>query len=302
VPANEEIGMHDVYAYGVIAPSTLIELSDAYPPPAGYAEIGAVHPSLGGEAAASAFTLARLGIPTKLAGARLGADEESSRVLETLATAGVEVSAISNHDPSPGAMEIILSAGDSRTVLGTYVQLNASRNWDPPSEEDVRESQIVCLDPFFGEDSLQVAHWCRAAKVPYVTVDVAPDSDIARNAEVIVISSEYTDRTVDPQEVFRTYAESCTGLVVLTRGGQNLLYGRAGESLREHAPYPVELRDTTGAGDSFRAGIIHGMLRGLDIEGTIETAAAVAAMVCRTAPGVLHAPTPDELETFLAAH
>jgi hypothetical protein len=34
--------MHDVYAYRVIVPSTLYELSDDFPPEAGYAEIAGV--------------------------------------------------------------------------------------------------------------------------------------------------------------------------------------------------------------------------------------------------------------------
>ena len=142
--------MHDVYAYGVIAPSTLIELNDDYPPPAGYAEIGAIHPSIGGEAAGSAYVLARLGIATKLAGSRLGSDEESQRVVEALRAAGVDASAISRRDAVASATEVIVSAGDSRTILGTYGQLLATNGWDAPSKADVLASRIVCIDPFFG--------------------------------------------------------------------------------------------------------------------------------------------------------
>ncbi len=46
--------MHRVYAYGVVAPSTLIEPEDGYPPEGGYAELRAVHRSFGGDAAAGA--------------------------------------------------------------------------------------------------------------------------------------------------------------------------------------------------------------------------------------------------------
>jgi sugar/nucleoside kinase (ribokinase family) len=62
----------------------------------------------------------------------------------------------------------------------------------------------------------------------------------------------------------------------------------------------VHVRDTTGAGDSFRAGIIYGMLNGQEDEELIRTGAAVAALVCERFPGVLNSPTEGELSEFLA--
>ena len=60
-----------------------------------------------------------------------------------------------------------------------------------------------------------------------------------------------------------------------------------------------EARDTAGAGDSFRAGVIYGMLRGFADPRLIETASALSAMVCRQVPGVLNSPSEQELERFL---
>lgn len=97
--------MHDVYAYGVIAPSTLIELSDDDPSPGGYAEIAGVHPSIGGTAG-GAFVLARLGVATKLNGNRLGDDDSSVRTLGLLTAAGVDCSAITLEPQRPGRVHL----------------------------------------------------------------------------------------------------------------------------------------------------------------------------------------------------
>ena len=129
--------MHDVYAYGVIAPSTLIELGDDYPPAGGYAEIAAVHPSIGGEAAGGAYVLARLGVATKLNGNRLGADDMSARTLELLSAAGVDCSAIRLERDIASVTEFVLAGGEARTVLGTYRRLLAEQAWSDPSREDV---------------------------------------------------------------------------------------------------------------------------------------------------------------------
>jgi sugar/nucleoside kinase (ribokinase family) len=293
--------MHDVYAYGVIAPSTLLELADEYPPAAGYAEIVAAHPSIGGEAAGSAYVLARLGIRTKLAGNRLGRDAESARVIDVLSSAGVDCSAIPLVGDRPSVTEVVIAAGDSRTVFGSYRQLVVDRAWDGAAGQDVRSSRIVCLDPFFGEASLEVARWCSGSGTPYVTVDVSPDSEVARHADVLIISEEFATRTMgsDPHEVLAAFTARCRGLVVLTQGSGGVLAARHDAEPQEHPTFAVDVRDTTGAGDSFRAGVIYGMLRGFDTARTIRTASAVAALVCERAPGVLHGPTEPELEAFL---
>ena len=292
--------MHEVYAYGMIAPSTLIVLDDDYPPPGGYAEIAGVHPSFGGEAAGGAYVLARLGVGTKLDGTWLGNDQSSSFAIDALSGAGVDCRAIRRGTKS--VTEVVVSAADARTVLGTYEQLSTDRTWNAPSEEDVRSSRIVCLDPFLGDESLQVARWCVDANIPYVTVDATPGSDIAQRAEVLVVSEEFATREFgphEPHELLATYAERCRGLVILTHGSEPVVYGRRGGQAQELAPYPIVVRDTTGAGDSFRAGAIYAMLNGADDEQLVRTASAVAALVCEGFPGVLNSPSEMELSEFL---
>ncbi|NNK91763.1 MAG: hypothetical protein HKO87_04960, partial [Acidimicrobiia bacterium] len=152
--------MHEVYAYGVITPSTLIELGDSFPSPGGYAEVTRVHPSVGGEAAGGAYVLARLGVATKVDGSHLGTDEASRRVVDTLTTAGVDCSALTLEDGPGPIAELIFAHADMRTVLGNYASFLSARAWNQPSREDIEASRYVGLDPFFGEASKQVAQWC----------------------------------------------------------------------------------------------------------------------------------------------
>jgi sugar/nucleoside kinase (ribokinase family) len=295
---------HEVYAYGVVAPSTLIEVEGGYPPEGGYAELRAVRRSFGGEAAGSAFSLARLGIPTRLAGTRLGRGAASQWVVETLSAAGVDC-----RDVVLGAgsavEEYVVSSGGDRTIFGGYGRMLAERRWEPPSRAAIAESAMVCLDPFFGESSEAAARWSRVEGVPYVTVDSAPDAELARHAEALIVSREFADRTfgvLDPTELFEAYSKSCRGLIVLTRGSGSTWYGRPGRSPRRAPAFVVDPIDTAGAGDSFRAGVIRGLLRGDPDDDIIRSAAAVAAIVCTTSPGVLGSPTESDLRQFLGTH
>lgn len=300
--SNERSRIHQVYAYGVIAPSTLVELDGSFPEEAGYAEIMRIHPSLGGEAAAGAYVLARLGVTTKLDGNRLAADPDSHRVLELLTATGVDCTSIATDAEDP-VTEVVISGNGERTVLGNYGRMLARESWSRPSREDVESARIVCLDPFFGAASAQAARWCRDASVPYVTVDTLPDSDLARHAAAVIISEEFALRSFDsePEETVSLFSRHCEGLVVFTRGSKPLIYSRRDTEQTQFEPFEVEARDTTGAGDSFRAGLIYGMLAGYGDARLIQTASAVAAMVSERVPGVLNSPTAGELERFIGS-
>ncbi len=89
---------------------------------------------------------------------------------------------------------------------------------------------------------------------------------------------------------------------MLTHGSGDIWYGRDGQPPSFAKPFPIEVRDTTGAGDSFRAGLIYAMLQGQDDAGLIRTASAVAALVCQSFPSVLESPTAAELAAFLDDH
>lgn len=297
--------MHDVYAYGVIAPSTLIELADEFPPSGGYSEIRAVQSSLGGEAAGSAYVLARLGVPTKLHGTRLDTDPASARVVELLSEAGVDCSAITMDRDSKAVTEVVFAHGGERTIFGTYGRMLEDQSWDPPLKEAVRESRIVCADPFFHEESEALARWCAELETPLVTVDTPADSTMARLAAVVIISDEFisrTSETSDPRDVVAEYASQTSALVIYTRGGRSLWYGRSSTRPKDFTPFAVDVRDTAGAGDSFRGGVIYAMLNGYEDDQLVRIGSAVAALVSQRPPGVLNSPTPAELETFLGFH
>jgi len=62
---------------------------------------------------------------------------------------------------------------------------------------------------------------------------------------------------------------------------------------------PNGCKDTTGAGDAFRVGMIYGLLRGESVETTLEMANAVAALKCREIGARTALPRVDELEELI---
>lgn len=293
---------HDVYSFGVVSSSTLYGIQGEFPGAEGYAEIDDVRHMTGGEATNSSIVLARLGARVKLDGNWVGADDNGKRTKALLAGYEIDTSRLPLREGYIGVEEVVFAAKDTRTIFGTYCRLQDDAAWNQPHEDDVRQAKAICLDPFFKEASYRAAEIGAGADIPVITVDCRYDDPILKHVSAIVIAESYIRenyRDHELEDLFRQYQDNCDGLVIFTFGDQAIWHARPDRSVSIHHPYTVEAVDTTGGGDSFRAGIVYGFVKGWTDEQMIDFAAALAAIVCTRFPGVMNAPTYDEVMDFL---
>ena len=294
----------DVYAYGVVSSSTLYRVHGGFPAPEGYAEIEDVLHMTGGEAANSSVVLSRLGARVKLDGNWIGDDDGGRRTKALLAERGVDTSRLPLQENYRGAQEVVFAAGETRTIFGTYGALQNNEEWNAPQDEDILAARVVCLDPFFAGPAGRISEIASTNGTPVITVDCRHDSPVVTGASAIIVAESfirehYPDQSLD--ELFDRYLAGTAGLVIFTFGGKPAWYGRQGANVREIPSFDVAPIDTTGGGDSFRAGIVFGFLNGWDDERAVTFAAAVAAINCTRFPGVLNSPTLSEVEAFIDA-
>jgi sugar/nucleoside kinase (ribokinase family) len=296
----------DVYAYGVIASSELHLLSMPFPPPDGYAEIVETHFMTGGEALNSAIVLSRLGLSVQLDGNWIGDTPAGERLLGTIHRCGIDTQRLQVKEGFAGVREIVFSDEHSRTIFGNYIDLlSSTRKWNIPQKADLAKAKIVCVDPPFQAESALVGAYAVELGVPFVSIDCPYDQGLSSQAAVVILSGEFRNREypqAEISELFSEYQARAQGLVVFTTGDGEVLYGRKGAPSRRFKPYPVEVIDSAGAGDSFRAGVIFGMLEKWSDDQTIQYAAAVAGLVCASFPGVLNSPSHAEVMQFIQDH
>jgi sugar/nucleoside kinase (ribokinase family) len=293
----------DVYAYGVVSSSTLHLLSQPFPAPDAYAEITHTYVMTGGEAANSSIVLSRLGQRVFLDGNWIGDTPEGQILLGILQQFGIDITRLRIKKGYPGVKEIVFSDQASRTIFGNYGDLLfTTRKWNIPRKADIARARLVCVDPPFYDETLQVSRYARQLGIPYVTLDCPYRQELADNAAVVIISGEFRDRQypgADLADLFQEYQSQASGLVVLTHGGEDLLYGRKGSARQRLSPYLVKVIDSAGAGDTFRAGVAFGLLQGWRDVDTLRYASALAAIICTTFPGVLRCPTHRQVLDFI---
>ena len=146
------------------------------------------------------------------------------------------------------------------------------------------------------------AELCRKHSIPYVTIDSPHTSPLHQHAAVNVVSKECVAehyQGMEPEQIMALLMETSEGLTILTQGGGAMLYGRKGGEIHRMKPFDVTVRSTLGAGDTFKAGCVYGLLHGMNDAETVRFAAACAAVAITRFPLPLHPPTLPEIHALM---
>lgn len=296
----------DVYLYGMTVLSTIHRCASALPLAGGYAEIEETYVCPGGEAMNAAMLLSGLGLTTALAGPHWGV--ETRDVLGRYASLyRIDVSGVSVDPGFPGVRDLVLVGGKERAVLGWFGKYfsTAERRWGEPEAAAIAGSRIVAIDPFFPNSSERAAELARQAGKPYVTIDCPHEGELHRSAAATVISREYRAARYPGQAdeaLFFEYASRGAGLSIFTSGAEPMRFGRAGAAVETYPPFDVDVKSTLGAGDTFRAGVVYGLLHGFSDAECVRFAAGLAALMCTRLPIADHVPTLPEVTMWLRAY
>lgn len=226
----------------------------------------------GGSAVNTAFALARLGVPCRFVGA-VGEDADGQLVLKSLAAAGVDTDAVATRGgydtgrvlcfvDKQGQRALYVSPGANLTVTVADLQrgLTSDVSW-------VHCSSFAGDAPFTGQLSFI------AGLPPEVRLSLAPGAlyaargyeallpVLARCTVLFLTGLELAKLTGEP-EIFtgaRMLFREGVKTIVVTMGKEGSLVVTPSAHFKLPV-LPVQVVDTTGAGDAFAAGFIFGCL------------------------------------------
>lgn len=300
------MGGNDVYLHGQILGTHSFLLKDGFLEPDEYAEIKEKYFLPGGETGTAATVLASLGVNVKIDGTHIGT-AVAPLIKEFYKDKTVDLSSLYFDPVYEGLMDYVVIAGLVRSPMGMFQALyepGAVKRWSMPKEEDVIACKVAAIDPYFFEETQTVAELCKKHQKPYVTIDCRHDTYLHKNSAINVISKECTCRYYEDgmtvEDIYQLMTAGTDGLVIITSGEKDMIYGRKGQPMNRMKPFAVEVRSTLGAGDTFKAGCIYGLLNNLPDGELVRFASACSAIAISRFPLPLNPPTLDEVNSLLA--
>jgi sugar/nucleoside kinase (ribokinase family) len=136
-----------------------------------------------------------------------------------------------------------------------------------------------------------------------VTIDSPHDTFLHKHAAVNVVSGECLHNHYNgapKEEVMPLLQETAEGLVIITSGGGEMIYGRKGEEVKHMKPFPVEVKSTLGAGDTYKAGCVYALLHDMKDDQLVRFASACSGIAISRFPLPLNPPTLKEVNTLIA--
>ncbi|HEY0004202.1 MAG TPA: PfkB family carbohydrate kinase [Pyrinomonadaceae bacterium] len=257
----------------------------------------------GGQTASAMAALQRLGLRTAYAG-RFGSDAEGSLGLRSLQEEGVNVEFAETVEgaSTQTAFIIIDARTGERTIIWDRDERLAYCEEEAPVEL-ARKGRVLHLDahdPPAGARLARAAHACGAIVSADIDNIYAGLPELLPEIDILISSSEFPHRLTGISdgraalvEIQSRYGCALVGMTLGVRGA--ILYYDG--VFLESAAYAVPggCRDTTGAGDAFHAGFLYGLLRGEEIERSLQLANATAALKCRALGARASLPTVREL-------
>jgi sulfofructose kinase len=256
----------------------------------------------GGMAANASVAVAKLGASVAFWG-RAGNDAAGHEMKSAFTAEGVDVENFRLFpDGRSSVSGVIVDSSGERQIVNFRGLYPEAAGWLPL--DSVARASSVLADPRWVEGASTLFREARARGVATVL-----DGDMA-DADVFERLLPLTDHAIFSEPALTFFAGSAEdkSLAALARFGCRVIAVTRGEGgvswyengqLQRQAAYPVDVVDTTGAGDVFHGAYALAIGAGLHVRAAMAFSAATAALKCRHAGGRNGIPTINESLIFM---
>ena len=239
----------------------------------------------GGKGANQALAAARLGADVRMVG-RTGADAYADVALGNLRAAGVDLSLVTQGGPPTGvAMILVEATGENQ--IAVHPGANAVLDLDGVDIADA--DAVICQLEIPGGAVAQAARATRGMfclnAAPALPV---PPEALARADVIVVNETEYAA------------LPSTNALIALTLGAAGAVLLKDGGQLARAAAPAVTAVDTVGAGDTFVAAFVVGLLEGRQPGDALRRACVAAALTVTHEGAQTAMPTAAQVDDWTA--
>jgi ribokinase len=258
----------------------------------------------GGKGANQAVALARLGAGVAMVGA-VGDDPDGAELLAALEAAGVSTRHVSRRPRVPTGLAVVCVTADGDNAIVVASGANATLTPDDlaTAAPALPGAGLLLLQLEIPLETVLAAARAGRDHGVLVVLNAAPARDLPTGllatVDVLVVNDGEAAALAggEPRDAAVRLRERGPRVVVVTRGGQGCVVAEDRGATALPAD-PVEVVDTTGAGDCFAAALGFGLAEGRDARQAARFAAAAAALAV-TRPGAQATPSRAEVEAFV---
>ncbi|WPS87287.1 ribokinase [Brevibacillus halotolerans] len=273
-----------------------------------------VHFIPGGKGANQAAACARLGAQTSMIGS-LGRDAFGDSLEQAMKQEGIQVSTIKRVENAPtGIASILLAEGDNQIIVVAGANAHTSMTDVDLHADTVKAADIVLLQLEIPIET--VVHTAKLAKEAGKTVILNPapaqklpdelfgyiDVMTPNESELYLLTgleqNQATDKATTLSAAMKALHAKGVKHVVTTLGATGSAYLMNGETFGTIASHKVQVVDTTGAGDSYNAGLAYALASGQSIPEAVEFASIVSALAVTKLGAQQGMPTMKEVLAF----
>ena len=258
----------------------------------------------GGKGSNQAVAAARLGAEVTFVG-RVGTDSFGDTAIHTWQTEGIDTAYVVRDSVNATGVAPILveDSGENQIVVALGANLALS-----PADVDAASGALVKADVLVVQleiDLNTVAHALEVARKHGVTTVLNPAPAAHLDPATLALADYLTPNETELETLYDHVPDDLRQLVtvdsqtlIMTAGARGALWATMQES-GEVPTFPVDVVDTTGAGDAFNAGLAVALAEGKPLPAAITFANATAAL-CVTRPGTAPSmPQRKEVEALL---
>ena len=257
----------------------------------------------GGLASCSLVAAARLGAKTKII-SRIGDDALGAYIRRDLLNEGVDVSLLLEEAGSESHVSLILV--DEQSGDRSIITRPPTGNAISPSEikrEDLDGARVLFVDNIT-EATLQMATWAREADMKIVLDPARPHAELEPLLALVnvpIVPEQWAKAWLSdkpPAEVAQRLFDAGAEIAIVTLGERGAAVCWE-QGLLQVPAYPVEVVDTTGAGDAYHGAFMYALLQGWDVPRMAQFASAVGSLNCRAMGGRSALPSRAEVDRFM---
>jgi len=261
-----------------------------------YSQMGPATEMSGGSAANTCAGLASLGARTAFIG-KVAGDQFGTVFAHDIRAIGVEYETTQSHSQSPTARCLVLVTPDGERTMSTYLGASTELGNGEIVPELIRTARITYLEGYLFDPPEAKAAFHEAARIAaeagrQVALSLSDTFCVERHraafrsliqggVDVLFGNQEevcalYETDTLD--DALAQLRAECT-LAAVTRSGAGSIIMTPEDTIEVPAAQVDEVVDTTGAGDLYAAGFLHGLARGRPLAECGQLASLAAAEI-----------------------